>query len=393
MKLTRSDHWTALAAAAIMVGGALVVFFNRYSHLVKRLPGVLLWDSNVFAAAGRMVAQGLNPYLAPVIDNPSPLPFISAPQVAIVLGGLAHVMGPALYALLTLCHIAALILTPLILSRLFLGKDWKDAALGYGLFACGLGAFGVTTIIAGNFGATLYLAIFAALIPGLRENKWLYFHIAVAIAAQVKPPYVLLWIVPILVNGWSWKQVRASTIAGAAALVPFVAAYLIDAAYFNDWLGALSRQVASGDYGFSAYGGVIRFDKSLQDSDLPMIVHALVCVSIFVFVQRDKTTGGLKASALVAFALLANPRMKEYDIAFAAIPVASLYLAAFAPAGADAQRRALAIGLILVITGVMLLADNLPLIGPFVYTIAVSAAILSLAFRPRVVSAIPAAAT
>ena len=162
MKLTRSDHWTALAAAAIMVGGALVVFFNRYSHLVKRLPGVLLWDSNVFAAAGRMVAQGLNPYLAPVIDNPSPLPFISAPQVAIVLGGLAHVMGPALFALLTLCHIAALILTPLILSRLFLGKDWKDAALGYGLFACGLGAFGVAV-----FAVRLALPLFAH-----RVSEW-----------------------------------------------------------------------------------------------------------------------------------------------------------------------------------------------------------------------------
>jgi hypothetical protein len=381
INLDRLDRWVALLATVICAACAFVAFNNRWGYVVPLLPGALFWDANVFASAGHEIAQGIDPYLGPAIQNPFQLPYVCAPQVSVVLGALSSLLGPALFPLLALLHIAALIGAPLILTRLFIGKAWPDAALGYGLFACGLGAFGVTTIIAGNFGAVLYLAIFAAMIPGLRENKWLWFHIAVAVAAQVKPPYVLLWIVPVLVNGWSWKQLRHAVIAGTATLVPYVVAYLFDRTHFNEWLASVANQFAIGDYGFSPYGGVLRVDKTLIDGPVPMIVHALVCAPLGLFLLFDRTKGTFKAAALIVFAILANPRMKEYDLSFAVIPVVGLYLAALVPQAGDAKRRALGIGLVLVLTLVMLRADQIPVLGPFTYTIAIAAAILSRAYR------------
>jgi hypothetical protein len=163
------------------------------------------------------------------------------------------------------------------------------------------------------------------------------------------------------------------------AALAYGLSYLLDPEFFHDWLGALARQVQSGDIGFSMYGAVFRRIGQDLTSPAPMIAHVLACgaLGLFLFVL-DRTTGKLKLAALITFAILANPRMKEYDIAFAAIPVGALYLAAFAPEGADAWRRALGVGAVALIMIALLKGDQLPLIGPFIYVIAMGGAILTL---------------
>jgi len=152
-----------------------------------------------------MVAQGHDPYALPAVFFPFELPFFSAPAVAETLGLLYHVFGANLAVLLKLGHVIAMILTPLILTRMFIGRSFSEVAWGYGLFLVGIGTSGVLTILAGNFGALLYLAVFAAMGRGFSTGRWFWFHVAVAVAVQVKPPYGMLWIVPILSNGWNWR--------------------------------------------------------------------------------------------------------------------------------------------------------------------------------------------
>ncbi|RYZ11624.1 MAG: hypothetical protein EON61_09790 [Alphaproteobacteria bacterium] len=385
----RFDRVAAIAAAAILFACAYIAFVNRFGFVIPMLPEGMFWDSAVFAAAGEQVSQGINPYFEPVIDFPFTLPFISAPQVAAGLAGLSSILGPALFPLLALCHIAALLITPLLLTRLFLGKSWQEALLGYGLVACFLAAAGVTAIVAGNFGMFLYLAIFAAMIPGLRDRKWIWFHIAVAVAVQIKPPYGLLWIIPVLANGWSWKQFQHAAIAAAASTIPYAAAFVIDRPFFDDWLGSLARQVGFGDHGDAPYGAVINLDPGLQNGPVPMLVHVAVCLPLLIFLMLDRTRGMRKVAALVAFAILANPRLKEYDLAFATIPVAGLYLSLLlkdvqATTGFNYVRnRAIGIALLVALSVFMLRADRIPLIGPFMYSIVIIGAILTLAYRPR----------
>lgn len=394
--ILRFDHVAAICAALILFACAYLAFFNRFSFVLPMLPGGLFWDSAVFAAAGEQVSQGINPYFEPVIDYPFTLPFISAPQVAAVLSGLSSVLGPALFPLLALCHIAALLLTPLLLTRLFLGKSWQEAAFGYGLVACFLAAAGVTAIIAGNFGMLLYLAIFAAMIRGVRERKWIWFHIAVAIAVQIKPPYGLLWIVPVLANGWSWKQFQHAAITAVASAVPYAVAHLLAPSFFNDWLGSLSRQVDFGDHGDAPYGATINLDPALQNGPAPMIVHVAVCLPLLIFLMLDRTRGPRKIAALVAFAILANPRLKEYDLAFATIPVAGLYLSLLlkdvqeTTSFTDVRNRAIGIVLLVALSIFMLRADHIPLVGPFMYSIVIIGAILTLFLRRETPPSTPA---
>lgn len=381
--INRLDRWATLGAVGVLAAFALYVLINRFGDLPAPFGASLFWDARVFAEGGKAVAAGRDPYPGFVWLSPFDLPFISAPAVAHALGFAYQILGPGLFWLLVASHAAAIVVTPLILTRLFLGKDWIDAALGYALFVCGLGAWGVTTILAGNFGATLYLLIFLGLARGLKDGNWLWFHIAVAVACQVKPPYALFWAIPVLVNGWSWPRLKQSVIAAAAAAAPFLLSYLFDPAFFQAWLDGLNRQVQVGDAGFSVYGAVFSLVWPDVTSVTPIIVHALACAAVGLFLLFDKTTGLPKAAALIVFAIFANPRMKEYDMAFAAIPLAALYLDALAPAGSDARRKALAIGALVALTAVTLKADHAPLIGGFVYAAVMAGAIFTLALKPR----------
>jgi hypothetical protein len=381
----RIDRWAQLGAAVAQFAVAVLVFQSRYGHIRDPLGAPLFWDSKVLMAGGLEMAQGRNPYLHLVWHAPFPLVFVSPPALALVLGATARVLREHLFDVLAVSHVVALIVTPLVLTRQFLGRTWTDIAFGYGLFVCAFGAWGVTTIVSGNFGSTLYLLIFMALFHALRTSRWMAFHIAVAFACQVKLPFALFWAVPVMRDSLNWTQLRHAVIAASVATIPFAISYLAAPAFFAGWLAALAQQVSIGDAGYSMYGVV--FSKVWLDtrSLLPLVAHSLVGAGLLVFLLLDRTRGQLRVAALIVFIILANPRMKEYDIAFATIPAAILYLTAMAPAGSSAPRRAWAIAALLGLTVFILKAYRTPAVGAFIYVACLIGAILSL----RVKAAIP----
>jgi len=390
------DDWARWASCLALLACAVYIS-DRYTFLRPAFEQhsfyqVVLWDSQVFVNAGAAVAEGRDPYIFPAITVPFEQPFFSAPAVAATLGLLYSIFGPGLEFLLKLGHLAAVILAPLILTRTFIGRSGSAAAWGYGLFAAGIGGYGVTTIIAGNFGALLYLAIFAAMARGLSAGKWFWFHVALAVAVQVKPPYGLFWLVPILTNGWSWRQALHAAAAVAAAAAVFLVSYLLNPAMFREWLEALIRGVeGANDVGYSVYGATRRVIGMNADSILPQVLHVGMCAALFVFLLLDKTKGAMKAAALVAFAILANPRMKGYDVAFAVIPVAGLAYAVLVPASGAEARRAAAVGAITLGMIAWLRADQVPILGRYNYALAVAAGIVCLAYlRPSAAEAPPA---
>lgn len=374
-------HRAELAASALMALGALAVFYVRHFSANELYFG----DSEVFAEAARHMANGANPYTDTAIAyRGGGLPFITAPMIAVLLGLFAALLGPGLYWLLVASHIVAIVGAPLLQARLFLGRAPGAVGFGYAAFFCGLGAFGVTTLVSGNFGASLHFAIIAALAHGLRSGRWGWFHVVIAAACLVKPPYAIFWIVPVMYNGWNWRAAGHAALAAVGVGLMFLISYLANPALFADWLASLDQQVAgTGDYGHSVYG-LMAWRMFFIDhgySFTPVLAHATVMGALLLFLLFDNTRGLRKVAALVVLAVLANPRMKEYDAAFAAIPVAALYIWALGPSGAVAQRGFAALG-VAILYLVLIYADHAPLIGPFVYVIAMAGAVLSLAVNP-----------
>lgn len=385
------DNWARWACCLALLAGALYSL-RTYAFLLPAFKQhsffeVVLWDSQVFSNAGEAVALGRSPYSMFAAIVPFNLPFFSAPVVAAALGLLYSIFGDSLAFLLKVGHLAAVILTPLLLTRMFIGRSLSELAWGYGLFLFGLHAFGVSTVIDGNFGSILYLAIFAAMAQGLSTGRWFWFHVAVAIAVQVKPPYGLLWVVPILSNGWSWRQVAHATISAVAAASVFLISYFTNPDLFREWINMLVSSVERNrDFGYSVYGTARTMIGMRSDSILPYALHIGTCIVWFVFLLRDRTTGKMKAAALTAFAILANPRMKDYDVAFAVIPVVGIVYAALVTPASSETRRAVAVGAITLGLIAWHKASYVPIMGPFTYTLAVAAGILCLALlRPRTI--------
>lgn len=384
-------NWAYWACCLILFTYA-VYSLSKYGYVFRSFGQhpfyeVLLWDSQVFSNGGEMVAQGHDPYALPAVFFPFELPFFSAPAVAETLGLLYHVFGANLAVLLKLGHVIAMILTPLILTRMFIGRSLSEVAWGYGLFLVGIGTSGVLTILAGNFGALLYLAVFAAMGRGFSTGRWFWFHVAVAVAVQVKPPYGMLWIVPILSNGWNWRQTLQTAIAAAAAAGAFLVSYLINPDLFQRWLNALVGNIERDrDFGSSFYGAARGMIGIRPDSMLPYALHVGMCVVLLAFLLRDKTKGKMKGAALIAFAIIANPRMKDYDVAFAVIPVVGLMCAALVPLGGSNVRRASAVVAVTLALIAWHGAIYVPILGAYSYALVVVVGILSVAFmRPRAV--------
>lgn len=393
------DEWARWAVAALLFAAAAYVLTHTYAwvwHMLAEqgLGAAIFWDARVFAAAGDYVAAGRNPYAEHVIEQPISLPFITAPLAAVTLGGLSSMFGPLLFPLLALAHLCAMVLAPLMLTRMFFGRSLSEAALGYGLFLFGINGFGLIAFTTGNFGSVLYLAIFAAMARGLRDGDWLWFHVAIAIAMQIKPPFALLWAVPVMAHGWNWRLLGQAAIAALIAGAVYPISFLIDPDYFRDWLASLNHQVNFyKDFGFSAYSAVRGGVRGTPaEAWAPYLVHIIVCGALFVFLLRDKTRGPLRIAALVALAILANPRMKEYDAAFASIAVGALLYPAFTHlagrllekwGASQTLARALALGGVLAFFVLIIQANEIELIRRFTSSIAIVAGIASLALLPR----------
>jgi hypothetical protein len=389
--LDRLARW---ASFVVLVGCAVAVYFIRYPHLQPLVASssvldIWFWDAKVFAIAAEYVETGRNPYLEPLIRLPFDQPFISAPVVAWTLAELHGLLGMHVNTFALALHFVGLVVTPLISARLFLGPTWSDAAFGYALFLCGLGAFGVTTVLSGNFGVFLYMLIFAAIAVGVRRNAWGWFHAAVAFAVQVKFPYALLWIVPVMANGWSWRQAGFAVFAALASVSVYAFSYAIEPAYFLDWVRALSDKVMEQeDFGYSIYGVTMNLVGD-SVSWLPYLLHVAVFAALFAFLLVDRTEGPLRVAALVTFAIVANPRMKDYDIAFAAIPVGALIFHALASSADTVLRRAIAVGAVTTVALILLKADRLPIPGDYVFVGTAAAGIVALAFVRHAVASAP----
>jgi len=389
MKRLGVREHAALASAILLLVAAVYAYRDRYAFMTAPLDA-WFWDAKVFLAGGQILAAGGNPYATYVLRDPFPLPFVSPPAFAHLLGVTAAWCGPGLLDALVFGHLVSLIAVPLMLSRWFLGPGWTEAALGYGLLLGGFGAWGVTTLLAGNFGSTLYLLVFAGLGYQVATGQWLPFHLAVIAACQVKFPYALFWAIPVMVNGWDWHELLNCLIAAALATAPYALSALVEPGVFAIWMDRLARQVYAGDVGISVYGAT--WSRAVPTSCLPIVAHGVAMVGAFLLVLTDKTRGPMRLASIIVLVIAANPRMKEYDIAFATIPASALYLAVLAPANASDRLKALAIGVVLAMMVVLLKVDRAPLIGPYAYALGLIGALASLRFARKPPAVQPALA-
>ncbi len=314
-------EWGLLVFA---IGWGLEHFITGGSAAAKPQFG---WDLDVYIAAARALAAGLDPYDSAVLHAMGVEPvlhFTSPPLIAWILGLFGRVAPWLMGPLLSTLTLVALTATPMLLARLFYPRLPAAGVVAIGASFAGFHCAGVTALFAVNMGTLLYLPIIATLADGLLRRRWTAFHIAVAIATVFKPFYAAFWLAPVLAHGFNFRQARVGAIAACASAAGYLLPALLTPTQFNAWLDRLSLQtLGSADVGESAFGAAFTTHWPADHPLAPYLVHLLFAAAL-VGLAATIRRPHVRWAALLVGVILINPRMKEYDQAIAAVPLVYL---------------------------------------------------------------------
>lgn len=326
--------WIA-AAGLFAVGAHLFATPHDWASLYLR-------DLKVYQAAVDAFAAGDDPYLPAQAHHAYGLFFTSPPFVWLLYKLVAHSgLRPIIGPLLLGADAVSVVAIPAILSRLLLGPGAARAALAVGFFFTAFAGSGFFTALVINNGTPLYALIAAALIPATTKDRWLWFHLAVALATAFKPFYAAFWIVPVLADGpWGRRWVE-SAIGLAAAVATYLAPALLAPRLMSEWVHTLFRQtVGEGLLGDNLLGAITkspgaRHGHASAYAD-QLGFSALLVIAALMLGRLDRPR---RIAGLVMIAVFLNPRAMRYDLSTAAVPLLALAAGALArgPAGVLAQ--------------------------------------------------------
>ena len=243
--------------------------------------------------------------------------------------GLRTLIGPILLA----ADAISVAVVPLVLGRLLLGPGLARAALAIGFFFTAFAGSGFFTALVINNGTPLYALIALALIPAVTRDRWLAFHVAVALATAFKPFYAAFWIVPVLADGAWGRRWAQSAAAFAAAAAAYLAPAVLAPKLMAEWLHALVREtVGVGLLGDNLLAAMIKAHHEKGAAYAAQLgFSAILAVAALLLGRLDRRQ---RIAGLVMIAVFLNPRAMRYDLSTAAVPLLALAAGAFATAPA-----------------------------------------------------------
>jgi hypothetical protein len=323
----------AVGLGLLVIGVRLFLAPPDWSSLYGR-------DLKVYQMAMDAIAAGLDPYPGGQGHSIRGLVFTSPPFVLwlfklIAQSGLKASFGAALLA----ADAISVVVIPVVLARLLLGPGLARAALSLGFFFTAFGGSGFFTALVINNGTPLYALIALALIPAVTRDRWLAFHVAVALATAFKPFYAAFWIVPVLADGLRGGQWLASALGFAAAAATYVAPLMLAPKLVAAWLHTLYGQtVSEGLLGDNLLGAMAKGSAGRHAGPAPYEAQAVFSA---VLLAASLCLGRLdrprRIAALVLIAVFLNPRAQRYDLSTAAIPLLALAAGALTRPGALPQ--------------------------------------------------------
>jgi hypothetical protein len=328
---TKSDGPIAQAAAWIVAIGLLLIGAHLFATPHDQA-SLSLRDLTVYQSAIDAFAAGGDPYKA--ARHGFGLFFTAPPFVWWVYKTAAHSgLRPLIGPILLAADAVSVAAIPLILGRLLLGPGLARAALAVGFFFAAFAGSGFFTALVINNGTPLYALIAVALIPAVTRDRWLAFHIAVALATAFKPYYAAFWIVPVLADGpWGRRWVE-SAIGLAAAAATYLAPAILAPKLMAEWLHALLREtVGVGLLGDNLLAAIIKahHDKGAAYA-AQLAFSAALMVAALLLGRLDRRQ---RIAGLIMIAVFLNPRAMRYDLSTAAVPLLALAAGAFAAAPA-----------------------------------------------------------
>lgn len=317
--LGRGTPWLALMLALLNIGAFVANYLGK----------PVFWDHKVCLRALHDLSAGLNPYRADAHDL-----FVYPP---VVLDAFAGWPVPLFNAFLLAAGLTSL---------WSFWAAWRpssqQASHSAGLhdrpfaWACaiGFGGLGVFVFATGNITPYLHFAVLASAHAWLVRQPQnlgclLVFCGVLLVATLVKPYFAAYALVPILLTGWQAGATLASALNLVVALAIYAAYWVWDQGRMLQFLAAVQHQTqGKSDLGFAFFGLLHQAGWSTLTAGLVHAVAIALLASVCWYAVPRLSRSGCTDQALAllcTLAILANPRLKEYDL----FPLVTLWLLAF----------------------------------------------------------------
>ena len=193
------------------------------------------------------------------------------------------------------------------------------------------------SIISGNVVYIFYGLVFSTAALGWKRHQWLPFYLAIILTSCYKPPLLTLLAIPVLSEPRVW---RGMLIAAACALTLFAAQPLVWPNLFHHYLQAVELQFSyNKDFGVSPagfLGSVLTYFHHSYSPWTTLLYFAYAACTVYLLWDLRSRYLAEEFSlrqwipVMLLGVLLLNPRIKEYDVAAATVPMALVVWRLFA---------------------------------------------------------------
>lgn len=277
-------------------------------------------DLPLYAMAVHAWLTGSDPYAFPVAT----LHFLYPPAFLVIAGFLSHLVpsgwGENLY---TALHVLATVALPLVLWRWYFRFRWLTAPFALLLFFASPDFTGVRALCTLNIASTAYCVAFLAAVPGLKRERWIWFYLAILVAASVKIVFLSLLLLPLLAGKRQWRN---SFLLGAAVIAVNILEKVLAPGLYAGYQASLVEGIVNqGYYGFGVFGIAAAYGYKLH-IPMPLGAYAIVAlqdaalVGILLYLKyrlrRVVWTDSMRSiwlALVVTAAILVNPRLLQYD--------------------------------------------------------------------------------
>lgn len=310
-------HRPAMPVVLVFFAAAALVFWLLHQGHVRDL---WLEDFPVYARAVHSWLTGHDPYDASL----APLFFLYPPVFLYISSFLSHLApansGAATYAVVLTLAACAI---PLLLARYFFRMVWLGPLFALLIFFASSRFTGVLALCSMNIASILYCLAFAAAVPGLRKDKWMWFYLAVFLAAIIKITFLALLLLPLLAGRRQW--LRSIGCCAAVAAMNLLERILVPSLYEGYEWSLKQGILAEQQFGYGVFGIVATYHHKLHSGAgvgayIVGGVFALTVLTLMFLLRRRLEPGGELANNGVWMALvvttiiLVNPREMQYDL-------------------------------------------------------------------------------
>ncbi len=279
----------------LIIFSVILGIIKSIEQLIK---GKYFHDFNVYLNAIKVLDNSGNPY-SNIID----LPYLYPP----IISKLLETLNQSVFSFIYLIIYITIIFLVYIISE----KNFKTSLL----ISLGISGILVKSLLTGNISNIFYFLIVISIFFYFKKKNFLPYYIAVFLMSTVKFNFVILFLLPIIINQNKEKEFLKLSIFSFFLISVYIYQYVFMDKQFFDFIRTLQsyNQLDGGSSIFAFLSYKIK---------LNLFISALIHFGIFALMllilnnQRRNFDPKVFLLSILILLIFVNPRLKLYDVAF-----------------------------------------------------------------------------